>query len=192
MNRLRVLVLTLGIATALWATEVHVDFDHGRSFAQYKTYRLAQAADPHSSHSIFPNQLMRERIARFVEEALANKGLTRTETAPDILVSYRMTVTEEPQYITFSDSIGPGWGWGDWGCCAWGWGWGAGWGSAISTTTTQMIRLGTLAIDLTDPRHNQLVFEGLSTAAISSKPERNTKRLQKGVNEIFEKYPPQK
>ncbi len=194
MNRHAVLILTLAFAAVVQAAaqEVHVDYDHGCSFSRYKTYGWEQPQRPRPSRSQFPNQLMQERIVRFVEEALAAKGLARTETGSDVLVSYEVKVTEEPQFTTYADSIGPGWGWGDWGCCGWSGPWGAGWGSTLSTTMTAMIQLGTLVISLTDSRQKQLVFQGLSMAAVSSKPEKNIKRLQKGVNEIFEKYPPQR
>jgi hypothetical protein len=45
---------------------------------------------------------------------------------------------------------------------------------------------------MTDARQKLLVFQGVSTDTISSKAEKNTKRLQKGICEMFEKYPPRK
>jgi hypothetical protein len=120
---------------------------------------------------------MRERIAGFIEEALAARGLKRVESGGDLLVSYQVKVTEEPIYTTFSDGTGPGWGWG--------------WGSGISTTTTEVIYQGTLVVDMWDSHHQQLLFQGTSTQLISSKPAKNTKRLAKAVREILEKYPPQ-
>jgi len=161
-----------------FAQKVHVDYDRGCNFSRYKTYRWVQLpeslqpAAAQSPEGPFPNQLMHERIMRFVEEALAAKRLTRVETGGDLLVGYEMKMTEEPQYTTVSD----GWGWG--------------WGSAFSTTTTQIILTGTLVIDMMDPRQKQLVFQGVSTETISSKPEKNTKKLQKGINKMFGKYPP--
>jgi hypothetical protein len=194
MNRRAVLILTLASAAAIQAgaQDVHVDYDHGCSFSRYKTYGWEQPQHSQSSRSLFPNQLMQERIVRFVEEALAARGLVRTDTGADVLVSYQVKVTEEPQFTTYADSVGPSWGWGDLSCCAWIGPWGGSWGSTLSTTTTEMVQLGTLVISLTDSRQKQLVFQGLSMATISSKPEKNIKRLQKGVNEIFEKYPPQR
>jgi hypothetical protein len=43
---------------------------------------------------------------------------------------------------------------------------------------------------MVDAKQNQLVFQGTSTQAVSTRPERNSKKLAKAVNEIFEKYPP--
>jgi hypothetical protein len=154
------------------AQKARIDFDHGRHFSRYKSYSWVQAPDGQSPDALFPNQLMRERIAGFIEEALAAKGLKRVESGGDLLVSYQVKVTEEPMYTT----IGNGWGWG--------------WGSGISTTTTDMIYQGTLVVDMSDAHQKQLVFQGKSTQTISSRPAKNTRRLAKAVNEIFEKYPP--
>jgi hypothetical protein len=120
---------------------------------------------------------MRERIAGLIEEALAARGFKRVATGGDLLISYGIQVTEHPQFTTFYDGGGPGWGWG--------------WGSGFSTTTVQTFYEGTLVVNMVDANQKRLVFEGTSTQTISSRPERNTRRLAKAVNEIFEKYPPQ-
>jgi Domain of unknown function (DUF4136) len=177
------------------AQKVRVDYDHGCNFSLYRTYRWVELQDAHFPDAEFPNQLMRERIAGFVAEALAAKRLMRVATGGDLLVGYRMKVTRQPQFTTFTDLTGPGWGaWGaGWGCCdgGWGAGWGGGWGTAFSTTTMQAISIGRLTVSLMDAHQNQLVFQGVSTDEISSKAEKNTKRLQKGIYKMFEKYPPQ-
>jgi hypothetical protein len=152
------------------AQRVRVDYDHGASFSRYKTYSWAQLSEPQSPVGQFPNQLMHDRIVRFVEEALAAKGLKRVEKGGNLQVGYQMDVTEQLQYNT----VGSGWGWD----------------GGFSTTTTQTILTGTLIINMMDSREKQLIFQGISTETISSRPERNTRRLQKAVNKIFEKYPP--
>jgi hypothetical protein len=52
-------------------------------------------------------------------------------------------------------------------------------------------RVGMLVVDLKDALQNQLVFQGVSTSTISSRPQKNIRRLRRGINEMFEKYPPQ-
>jgi hypothetical protein len=176
MKGIAVLLALACTAPVAFAGRVRVDFDHGTHFSAYKTYSWAPGDDP-AQDVLFPNQLMRERIASDIEEVLAAKGLKRVATGGDLLVSYDMAVKEVPQFTTFYD--GPGWGWG--------WGWAGG----FSTTTVQTIYEGTLVLNVVDARRKQLVFEGTSTETISSKPEKNTRKLAKAVNEIFEKYPPQ-
>jgi hypothetical protein len=158
-----------------FAHRVRTDFDHGTHFSCYKTFSWAYPADgPSPPEIVFPNQIMQTRIAGSIEEALAARGLKHVPKGGDLLISYGVNVTEQPVFTTFSD--GPGWGWG--------------WGSGFSTTTVQTIYEGTLVLNMVDARQKKLVFQGTSTQTVSSRPERNTKRLARAVNEIFEKYPP--
>jgi hypothetical protein len=168
------LVLIIALVCAVWpvvAQKARVDFDHACDFSHYRTYRWVGPPDMDSF-----NQLMQERVTGMVEEALASKQLKRVQTGGDLLVGLRMNVQEQPVFTTFTDGTG--------------FGWGAGWGSSISTTTTQLFQQGILTINLVDSHRNQLVFQGVSAATLSSRPARNTKRFAKAVNEIFEKYPP--
>lgn len=188
MSRILLLLTLASVASPGVAQKVRVDYDHACNFSRYKTYRWVDLQHTQFPDMPFANQLMQERIVGFVEEALAAKRFTRVETGADLVVSYDMRVTAQPQFTTYTDATGPGWGLGGWGCC----GWGAGWYSGFSTTTTQNVLLGTLVVSMTDSRQKQLVFQGVSTDAVSSKAEKNAKRLQRGVNEMFEKYPPKK
>ena len=179
MCRNQIVVLSMfDFASAGYAFSARVDFDHNVSFGGYQTYSWDPAAAAPGDDAIFPNQLMRERITSFVEEALAARKLRHVTSGGDLLVRYRVTIQQEPVYTTFGDGLGPGWGW-DWG-----------WGTGISTTTVQTFDEGTLIIDLVDVKRNNLIFQGVSTQDMSSKPEKNTKKFFKAVNEIFEKYPP--
>jgi len=171
MKRLLAILAVASAISPVAAQKARVDFDHAGDFSHYQTYRWA--APPNAD---VLNQLMQLRVIGFVEEALAARHLKRVETGGDLLVNFQMDVRQENVYTTFADTTGFGWGWG--------------WGSTMATTTTQVITLGTLTVDLVDSHRNRLVFQGVSTAPISSKPAHNTKRLAKAVNQIFEKYPP--
>jgi hypothetical protein len=187
MKRTIVLWAILFAVSPGFAYKTRVDFDHGTQFSCYKTYSWEDSAGASQQESLFPNQLMRQRIAGFIEEALSARGFKRVPKGGDLSISYQVKVTEEPVFTTFSNGFGPGWGWDS----GWGNGWGGGWGSGISTTTVQTFYEGTLVIDIVDANHKKLVFQGTSTHDISSRPDRNSKRLSRAVNEIFEKYPPQ-
>jgi hypothetical protein len=163
-----VFALVCAIATVA-ATKVRVDFEHSANYSNYRTYRWAGPPDVQ-----YMNQLMTERVTGFVEEALACRHLTRVKSGGDLLVRFQIRVHEQEQYFTYS--TWPGFDWD--------------WGTSISTTVAEPILLGTLTVDLVDARRDQLVFQGVSTDSISSKPEKNTKELARAVNKIFEKYPP--
>ena len=176
MNRIMALVVLACTGSSSFAQKVRVDFDHGADFYHYKTYRWVNVPEVRPAEAQFPNQLMQERIVGLVEEALTAKHFRRVETGGDLLLDYQMNVTEQPQFMTYTDGAGPGWAWG--------------WNNAISTTTTQIILIGNLSINMIDAHRKQLVFQGVWTDTISSKPWKNTKKLAKGINKIFEKYPP--
>jgi hypothetical protein len=154
------------------AEKVRVDFDHGSHFSGFKTYCWIQTDDSALLDTLFPNQIMRGRIAASIDAALSAKGLKRVESNGDLLVGYQVRVTEEPVYTTFND----GWGWG--------------WNGGVSTTTAEIIYRSTLVVDIWTARAH-LLFQGMSTQTISSRPSKNAKKFSKAVNEIFEKYPPQ-
>jgi Domain of unknown function (DUF4136) len=171
MNRLvAILVLTCAISPVA-ASKARVDFCHACDFSRYQTYRWA--GPPNADYL---NQLMQQRVVAFVEEALSARKLKRVEKGGDLVIDFQMNVREQPVFTTFSNSTGFGWDFG--------------WGSSIATTTTEVVTWGTLTVDLVDSHGNRLVFQGVSTTAISSRPSRNTRRLERAVNEIFEKYPP--
>lgn len=180
MNR----IMLLGALTAIssFAHVVRVDFDHATHFSSYKTYSWVAGPGNESANAVFPNRLMEQRIVSFVDAALACRGLKRVATGGDLQVSYHMIVTEQPQFVTFTDGPGPGWGWG------WGW---SGWGGGYSTTTVQTFYEGTLVVDIADAKRNKLVFQGTSTQAVSSRANKNTEKLAKAVNKIMASYPPQ-
>jgi len=182
----------LVIVSTAFAHKIRVDFDHDTHFSCYKTYRWVQLPYTQPQHAQFPNQLRAERVTGFIDEALAAKGLKRVTKGGDLLISYRIKVAEQPVLSTLYSGAGPGWDWG-WGGPGWGWGPGPGWGwgSGFATTTVQTFYEGTLIINLVDAKENQLVFQGTSTQAVSSRPQTNTRKLAKAVNEVFEKFPPQ-
>lgn len=173
VSRIIMLLVLAWASQSAIAQRARVDFDHGCHFSSYKTFSLVPSFNGQAQDTAFPNQLMRERITKFIEGALVSRGFRRIESGGDLLVSYEVDVTELPIYTTFDN----GWGWG--------------WGDGISTTTTELTYRGTLIVNIQDAHRRQLVFQGVSNLSISSKPARNSRKLGKAVNEIFEKYPPQ-
>lgn len=171
----------------LLAQKIQVDYAHGDDFSKYKTYNWVKEPDVES-----PNQLVEQRIVSSVDETLAKKGLKRVDSGGDVMVAYQSSVTKQTQLTTMTSGMGGGGGWG------YGPGWGRGWGygrgmmggSSVSTTTASTIPIGTLVIDLLDPKEQKLEFRGIATDTLSSKPEKNTQKIVKSVNKIFEKYPP--
>jgi Domain of unknown function (DUF4136) len=168
----------LALPSLLMAQKVEVDYDHGADFSKYHTYRwVATKENPKMT------QLAQQRIVAAFDENMAKKGLRRVETDGDVLVEVQGAITEQTQLNTYSTG-GPGWGYG----AGWGYGWGAAGG--MSTTTMDKIPVGVLVFEMWDPNMKQLVFRGVASDTLSDKPEKNTKKINKSAQKMFDKYPP--
>jgi hypothetical protein len=176
MNVQRSIFVSVGIAllcaTALFAEQVKTDYDRGVDFSQYKTYswETVQTQDP----------LWVGRIKDAVNAALAAKGWTQAPSGGQVAI-VAMDMTKNHQTLnTYYDGFGGGWGWRRFG--------GAGFGDA--TTTTENYKVGTLVIDLYDASSKQLIWRGSASDTLSDKSETNIKNLDKGVQKLFNHFPP--
>ena len=95
-----------------------------------------------------------------------------------------MEMTQSHQTLnTFYDNFGGGWGWRGWG--------GVGGGFGESTTTESTYRVGTLVIDLFDSNTKKLIWRGSASDALAASSGKNIKKLDKGVDKMFEHFPPE-
>lgn len=159
---------TLAFAAALVAS-VGTDYNHHTDFSKYHTYSWIGVRAG--------NQLWQDRIQTAVDTALAQKGWMKVPSGGDAAVSAFGRTREQDTLQTFYDGF-PGWGWR----------WGGGFGTA--TTTVEPQRIGTLTIDIFDGQAKQLLWRGTASDTLSSKPEKNDKRLEKNVEDMFKKFPP--
>jgi Domain of unknown function (DUF4136) len=160
-------------ATASFAQQVKTDYDRGADFSQYKTYswEKVQTQDP----------LWVDRIKEAVNTDLASKGLTPVESGGDIaIVAIEMTKNQQT-LNTFYDGFGGGWGWRRGG----GFG-----GFGDATTTTETYKVGTLVVDLFDAHTKKLIWRGSASDTLSDKSDKNIKNLNKGVQKMFDHFPP--
>jgi hypothetical protein len=176
MNMQRTIFASVGIAllsgTGSFAQQVKTDYDRGANFSQYKTFfwEKVQTQDP----------LWVDRIKAAVNAILAAKGWTPAESGGDVAI-VAIEMTKDQQTLdTFYDGFGGGWGWRRFG--------GGGFGDA--TTTTENYKVGTLVVDLFDANTKKLVWRGSSSDTLSSNSDKNIKELDKGVQKMFDHFPP--
>jgi hypothetical protein len=163
-------LLMLGCA---FAQQIRTDFDHQANFSQYKTYSWQQ---------IMPaNSLWDARIKNAVDAELTTKGWTQVASGGDVAIVAIKTTQTQRTLQTFYDGFGGGWGWRRFGGGEFG----------ESETTEQDYKEGTLVIDMYDAKNRQLIWRSSAEDALSSKPEKNEKNLEKGVAKMFKKFPPE-
>jgi len=162
--------LTLVLATVSFAQDVKSDYDHNANFGQYKTFpwEKVQTKDP----------LMVDRIKNAINSALAAKGWTLVPSGGDVEVFAIETTQNQQTLDTFYNGFGGGRRWGGFG------------GFGDATTTTETYTVGTLVVDLFDAKTEKLIWRSSSSGTLSDKADKNTKNLDKGVNKMFQHFPP--
>ena len=156
--------------TASFAQQVKTDYDRSADFGQYKTYswEKVQTQDP----------LWVDRIKEAVNAAMTTKGLTPVESGGDLAIVAIETTQNQRTLNTFYDGFGGGWRWR-----------GAG-GFGTATTTVDNYQVGTLIVDLFDAHTKTLLWRGSSSDTLSDKSDKNIKNLDKGVQKMFDRFPP--
>jgi len=162
--KLAALALVMSTAAA-YAQKVNVDSDPAAPFATYKTYAWT-AGTPAA------NALSEQRLHAAVDAKLAAEGLAMNTTAPDLIVSTHVSTKDKQELIANGFGYGP-------------WGFGGGFGGATVETFVE----GTLVVNLYDAKTKKMVWRGLATATASDKPTKNTEKINKALDKMFEKYP---
>jgi hypothetical protein len=156
-------------ASVSFAQQVKTDYDRATNFSQYKTYswEKVQTQDP----------LWVDRIEQAVNAALAAKGWTQVPTGGNVaIVAIEMTQNQQT-LDTFYNGFGRGWRWT------------GGFGDA--TTTVNTYKVGTLVVDLFDANSKKLIWRGSASDTLSDKSDNNIKNLDKGVQKMFQHFPPE-
>jgi hypothetical protein len=162
--------IVLLFAAASFAQQVKTDYDREADFNHYKTYSWEKVQTQDS--------LWVDRIKEAVNTALAAKGWTPLQSGGDVaIVAVEMT-QNQPTLNTFYDAFGGGWGWRRGGPFG------------DSMTTVENYKVGTLVIDLFDAKTTKLIWRGSASDALSNKPDKNIRDLDKGVQKMFDHFPP--
>ena len=158
------------ICVPLFAAQVKTDYDHSVNFSQYKTYSWikVQAGD----------SLWADRIQQDVDAQLAAKGWTKVAANGNASVSAFESTHNQTTLETFYDGFGGGWRWR-----------GFGGGTGMSTTETDVTKVGTLVVDIFDSQSQKLIWRGSESADLSGQPDRNAKNLAKNVGSMFKHLP---
>jgi hypothetical protein len=171
--------MALGAAVA---QDVRYNFDKKTDFSKFKTYKWVDIKDAKKF-----DDLVDKQIKQSVNTQLVAKGLSQTEGDADLLIGYQGAVGQEKEFSSYDTSWGYGGGWG-----RGGW-YGGGPSSGFSTGQTSTIYIGQIAIDMYDSNNKDLVWRGVAskTLDMKAKPEKQEKNMNKAMEKLFKKYPPE-
>jgi hypothetical protein len=146
-----------------------VDYDKSTDFSQYHTYGWGTGVPA-------KNPTTDRQIVEAIDDQLTRKGLTKTESNPDLVVTYHAATHEDVDYHE-----------GIYG------GTGPRYGSAISPEaldTPMRVRLGTVMVDMYDSKQKRRVWHGEGSDVMMDDPAKTSAEIQKGAAKMFEKFPP--
>ncbi|RXH53999.1 DUF4136 domain-containing protein [Granulicella sibirica] len=169
---------TVMIASAA-AQQVSTDYDHKANFQQYHTFSIfkLQASNP----------LVEQRLHDALVHDLTARGLTMVPQGGDLAITAIGSRKNQQEYNTFYEGLGGGgFGWRGRGFGGFGGGFGD---EGVTNTQVINVPLGSLVVDVYDGSKHQLLFRGVANDTLSNKEEKNSKKLQKAVDKIFDKFP---
>lgn len=185
----------IGVAAAslmlpVTAAAQKVSYDIGTAdFGGLKTFafRTSPTSEGDTERTTaYDSPLVRERTEAAITAQLQARGLERDDRNPDMYVTARRAFKTEYNVYAFPDwGVGYGWGYG-WSPYYVGW---SPWYGTSYYTDERII--GTLIVDVQNAATGQLIWRGLAEKHVHehSSPEHRTKRVNKEVTKMFEKFP---
>lgn len=160
-----IVVTMLLLGTLAWA-DVMTDYVRHANFSSYKTYSWGRVVTPDSMWS--------QRIKSAVDGQLAAKGWKEVESGGDVVINaFGGAHAEQDVHVT-GDFVRE---------------FGGGFGDAWASKSTYAV--GALVIEMVDASSKNMVWRGASTDTLSAKSDKDTKRMDKEVEKMFKKFPPE-
>ena len=165
-----VLVALLACSAIVGAQRTSFDFDSTTDFSKFRTYAWTQGT-PAGEH------FLDKRIVSAIDAQLASKGLSKSETNPDVYVLYHLALGVQKTVNGIGNGPGP-----------------YGWHGGLDSFHARLdeIPVGGLVIDLVDASKRELVWRGVGVDEIDpqAKPEKRDAAIGKAVEKILKNYPP--
>jgi len=159
------LILVLGLAVGFSAAaKISVESSDGVDFSRYRSYAWDEGKPAQ-------RRQVQRRIVAAIDLALAVEGLAMVEDSADVLVS-SFVLADRQTLEDLSDTTY--------------------WDFMIGLTGIDPydLRAGTLVIDLNDAGSGDRIWRCVAAVSISGPMEKNAKKIDKIVRQMFKKYPP--
>lgn len=162
----------LGTVSESFAARIQHDVDRGADFTDIETY--AWHPDVMRDRALSP--LEYERLTDAVDAELASRGIQRVEEGADVWLSVEATNDRGLRVNTAGYGFGFGYGprFAGFGPFA---------TSVVSVEETE------IAIDLWEAETADPLWRGTIQTTRSDRPERNARRLSRGVRKVFRRFP---
>ena len=158
-------LVALILTSAAYAAPVSADYDHSINFNQPKTYSWKAV---HTANSLWD-----KRVKDVIDRELTAKGWTQVPSGGDVQIVAIEKTSLHQEYDTYYDGFG-GRRWG---------------GMGESTTSLDSYKVGTLFVNMFEGPQ-QLIWKATASATLTGNPDKNEKKLDKDVHDMFKHFPP--
>ena len=166
--------IVVALSAVALAQKTSYDFDKTADFSRFKTYTLKEGTN-------VGDPLIDRRFVSAIEAQLKEKGFTRDDANPNVVVVYHVAFDKEKDITSYSTGVGYG---------PYGYRWGGGWGT--TDVRVREILMGTLVIDIADAGKQEVVWRGVGVKEVDTQasPERRDRNINSAVEKILKNYPP--
>jgi hypothetical protein len=173
----RLVLAVLVCLGAALAQKVKTEYDKKTDFNRFKTYNWARKNDQ------YLRPLLAAVVMGAVDHNLQGIGLKQVESGGDLVVSpygsldTEMSVSVSPDVYYFPPVYGGPW-------------YGQPYFYRPGTSTSTILKKGTLVIDLADPRSKMLQWRGIASAHLdATQKEKSLQVIEKAIAKMFKDYP---
>jgi hypothetical protein len=175
-----VLILLAMLNANLLSAQVKSDYDKEVDFSTIKSYTFKGWAK--DSDQVL-NDLDQKRITDAFKHELSIRGLENKENGGDADITLYVVIDKKTSTTAYTNYNG-GFGYG-----GRGWGWGGGMSSSTTSYSEHDYNVGTVVIDFYHKDTKKLIWQGVITETIKSKPEKRDKSIPKSIRKLMKKYP---
>ena len=129
------------------------------------------------------NDLDQKRISDAFTHELSIRGLEMKASDGDVGITLYVVIdkkTSTTAYTNYNGGFGYGRG---------SWGWGAGMSSSTTSYSENDYEQGTIVIDFYDKTTKKLIWQGVNTETVKTKPEKRDKSIPKIIRKLMKQYP---
>lgn len=177
MKKLLLVFFALSLATTISA-QVLVSYDKSddTDFASYKTYKIYKL-DIESSPEIEPREEGLNLLIEEISKQMNARGYRVAEDNPDLMINLGVSITSEVQTRETDIRDAPRYV-----------------GQRNYSWQSEEIIIGeytegTVTLDMIDQAKNEMIWQAVAQAVLSEKSSKNKKRITKGTQKLFKKYP---
>jgi hypothetical protein len=164
------------------AVQVSQDYDPQADLSPYGSWQWQDRVQPSTGDIRVDNPLLDKRIRRAIENHLAGRNIVRTDTQPELLLSYHLAIEQKIRSDTYPASMGFG---GYYPYYPW-------YGGIGTETQIRQYEQSRLTIDIHAADTGDLLWrgEGVYRQRIYPTPQEAAAALQHVVDKILKQFPP--